>query len=484
MGCCTCCCKAVLGFILVLVFGLAILTIPQVYHPIEQYYAKNPSLLLLIVAGIGMEKLGHCGSDIVQDTMSYKSVSPKKRICGSLAFERMYGWGEPGVDDSFFFGFRRHTSAAIREIAYDPKLTRSKDIVIAVNTTTIPEEIRELALPGIWPIVIQLNTDDPRRVKHRKFWAENLPALAEVPDSEMPAFRIPKGVVSKDFRDYHAIFAAIAENYFRHLFGTEVDWSGAEIEAYRDAQMNFIGGTATKGIQYKNALAGAVFSVFIGNPAEILAEKRKHLEEQIFSTERAKKFIAQAHEEGILDGKAELRHFIFGLAFAGLLGAPQMAEAIINMIASNPKFYVPLFRKDPEAFMLEAARWQVTVGGMIFLHNKEHKFTFNGKEHTEQPGDYGVTWNAGHNLDPAIFGGPNKDPEYAKKFIPGRENADRLMTWNNELRDVRKCGHAAGCSEAPRPCPGIHLSRRVLRQTIEFFIGGFEEELKAKQQEL
>jgi len=352
-----------------------------------------------------------------------------------------------------------------------------------VNTSKIPVEARELALPGIWPVVIQLDTDNPDRVKRRNFWADNLPALVEVSEDQFPAFVPPKGYTKMDFENFHAIFAAISVNFFGQLFGHEVEWDAKLIEEIRDAQMDFLGGGAsTGGIQYKNEIAGKVMSLFIGNPAEILAEKRKIFEAQLFSTTKAKEFIAEAKKQGYANGEAELRHFVFGLIFAGLLGAPQMVEAIILMISKDPKTYVSLFRKDAEAFMLEAARFQVTVGGMLFYANKESTFNIKGKVFKEHVGDPAMNWNSGHNFDPLVYGGPKKDLEYAAKFIPGRENADRLMTWNNELRDVRKCKNAAGCPEAPRPCPGIHLARRVSRQVVEFFIGGLEEEMRQKNE--
>ena len=57
-----------------------------------------------------------------------------------------------------------------------------------------------------------------------------------------------------------------------------------------------------------------------------------------------------------------------------------------------------------------------------------------GRSHTAKAGDFGTLTTSGANVDPAIFGSD------AMEFRPGRENADRLLTWNNELRDIRSCG--------------------------------------------
>ena len=69
-----------------------------------------------------------------------------------------------------------------------------------------------------------------------------------------------------------------------------------------------------------------------------------------------------------------------------------------------------------------------------------------GRTHTAKAGDFGLMSTSGANVDPAVFGSD------AMEFRPGRENADRLLTWNNELRDIRSCGkHCTFCALTP-PC--------------------------------
>lgn len=50
----------------------------------------------------------------------------------------------------------------------------------------------------------------------------------------------------------------------------------------------------------------------------------------------------------------------------------------------------------------------------------------------------------GANHDPAVFGGPENSQEYAMQWKPGRENAKKIMTWGNELADIKSCPTAAG----------------------------------------
>ena len=78
-------------------------------------------------------------------------------------------------------------------------------------------------------------------------------------------------------------------------------------------------------------------------------------------------------------------------------------------------------------------------------------------------------------MDAKIWQGSNKDPSLFEEplaFRPGRKNALRLLTWNNELRDIRACPTAAGCDAAPRGCMGTHLSLRVATAVVEFFVSG------------
>ena len=50
-------------------------------------------------------------------------------------------------------------------------------------------------------------------------------------------------------------------------------------------------------------------------------------------------------------------------SLASLFACPWINELVINVL-KNPAVYVKLFRSNPEAFMLEAARFYPPVGGI------------------------------------------------------------------------------------------------------------------------
>lgn len=62
---------------------------------------------------------------------------------------------------------------------------------------------------------------------------------------------------------------------------------------------------------------------------------------------------------------------------------------------------------------------------------------------------------------------------------------DRILTWNAELGDIRKCKNTAGfpsCKEAPRPCVGTWLSLRVAKAAVAFFMDGVEKSLESRSE--
>merc|ERR1719215_1206202 len=162
--------------------------------------------------------------------------------------------------------------------------------------------------------------------------------------------------------------------------------------------------------------------------------------------------------------------------FAGYGGTGNLAMETLKMILKDPAKYTALFRKDKKAFMLEAARVYPPVGGMnAFAYRKELTFHFQGhdgkplrKPKTVVPGDVGIIFTSTANQDPLIFADPGS-------FIPGRANADKLLSWNNEVGEFGKCKTVAGCPEAPRGCPGTFLSYRIATRAVEFFVDGIEE---------
>merc|ERR1711957_912546 len=93
-----------------------------------------------------------------------------------------------------------------------------------------------------------------------------------------------------------------------------------------------------------------------------------------------------------------------------------------------------------------------------------------GKIITERKGTYAMTNTKLAGYDPAVWGGPTMDTEYSMKFIPGRENRERVICWMSELQDIRKCPNMTGCDAAPRFCPGAEFTQRLTRQVVDFYI--------------
>merc|ERR1712048_861542 len=87
--------------------------------------------------------------------------------------------------------------------------------------------------------------------------------------------------------------------------------------------------------------------------------------------------------------------------------------------------------------------------------------------------DKGLCLTSNANMDPSVFPNP-------LEFLPGRTEALKLLSWNNELGDFRKCPTVAGCPEAPRTCPGAHFSLRLATHIVDYFVGGIEQALKDK----
>lgn len=126
--------------------------------------------------------------------------------------------------------------------------------------------------------------------------------------------------------------------------------------------------------------------------------------------------------------------------------------------------------------MLEAARLYPPVGGLTKLAvEPKRRELGNGGTLLDAPGTSVMLWTSAANYDPHVFGGPAQSADYAKRFIPGRENADRLLTWVAELRDLNKCPDAAGCAHAPRPCPGTHLALYLATEASKAFVAAAAE---------
>merc|ERR1712070_886936 len=151
----------------------------------------------------------------------------------------------------------------------------------------------------------------------------------------------------------------------------------------------------------------------------------------VASSETGKKFLTQASED-------RLREMIFISMFAGVGGTSDTVAAAMEVLKDSTK--VPLFWKDPSSFIKEVARVYPAVAGIAFRQHKEQTVTLgNGRSRTIKKGELVYNWNAGANVDPTVFGGPEQSSEYAHTFDPTRENLDRMITLNAEWGEILKC---------------------------------------------
>jgi len=277
--------------------------------------------------------------------------------------------------------------------------------------------------------------------------ADAFTALHRDQPSEQAAVA-PPGVSPHDGADDKAVQRVLGVTLFRWLFDADVS---DEIELL---------------IEYDALFAPAVFGQFNAGTAggARLAEIRGKLEPKVAAGRFGQKFLALATERG-MPATARLQEVLWIVLFAAFGGTGNLALQTVKHLLKDPAKYVPLFRKDSEAFMLEAARLYPPVGGMNFMELREplEMKLASGGSLRAGAGTWGVTITSGANRDPTVFADPDA-------FAPGRANAERLLTWNAELRDIR-------AGTAPRGCPGTHLALRLATAVVAYFVPGIEAKL-------
>ena len=234
--------------------------------------------------------------------------------------------------------------------------------------------------------------------------------------------------------DPRAISDILGLNLFRMLF--EVELSEEELAGL---------------YEYDGLLAPAVLGLGVSaaNGAR-MAELRAPIEARVFNSEIGKRFLVKAAESGLSGGAASrLKEIVFIAMFAGYGGTGTLCRYTVQHILKDTPANVALYKQDPSAFVLEAARLYPSVAGMNpFVFTDAVTVTLGtGRKLSRAVGDLGLIHSTGANLDPAIFGsaasGDGASSEWeesdAAAFRPGRANADRLLTWNNELRAIRSC---------------------------------------------
>lgn len=359
-----------------------------------------------------------------------------------------------------------------KEVAYDPAAGRPDDMMVGSNKSSLPPGV----LPdGVEHILLNFNTGHPEHTARRKLLADGLPALALKP-SKAEVLKVPVGVAASDAAVFghplfglrhmklkRSVFNTVGLNLFGWLFGADISDHLAEHFEYDSL--------------FAPVVLGAPCSTRSGAR---LGEIRAGIYAKVAASEGGKKFVELAKSRG-MNGTERLQEMVWIAMFAGYGGTSNLAFETVKHALKEPAKYVKLFRQDPDAYMLEAARLFPPVGGMN-PYQVTKKTTFKlrtGRTLEMKPGDVGLLFTTNANLDPSIFASPDE-------FKPGRPNGERLLSWNAEVRDFRKCETVAGCPAAPRGCPGMHLSLRLATKVVGFFMKGIEDALhaEAKQGEL
>jgi len=222
---------------------------------------------------------------------------------------------------------------------------------------------------------------------------------------------------------------------------------------------------------------GVAFARYDAKDAPVVANVTGYFTEKVQESEIGQEFMKKAAERG-MDGAVRLKEAVLLLMFVGYGGTAALMPPMINQLTHSVQimWLVELMRNTPEAVLLEG--WRLFPPAAAFSpfkvrENTEIKWK-NGLVWQEKKGDMAfLSANTAHH-DPDVFGGPKHDYTWTNRFIPGRENADRIVAFGAEYRDIKKCKTAAGCPEAPNFCPFTHMSFRIARDTLLYFEKGIE----------
>ena len=364
-ACARCCRVALLLVQLLVLFVVLILVlafVPGSRQPfnaaVHQYCTPGgPAFIALFTIQAGATLLG-CGSD-------YFGCAKTAQV-SAMADE--YGWdGGVGVVDSSLLApiinpnthqrvttaHQAFSHAEYRKVAHSPTAERFPDMFIMSNVSNLPAGV----IPeGVMPAVLGLNTGSAEHTARRSLMAEVFTALGRHPGpfSIVAPPELESGAAGPYSTpwtaDPRAVTDVLGLNLFHLLFGVDVSEHLAAL------------------YEYDGLLAPAVFGKFgkfyDGEAAGArIAEIRAPIERLVFASEVGQKYLAKA-EETLGNSEARLREIIFVSMFAGYGGTGGLCRYTVTQILKDPARYIALFKKDPEAFVLESARLYPPVGGM------------------------------------------------------------------------------------------------------------------------
>lgn len=362
-----------------------------------------------------------------------------------------------------------------RKFYYDPNAPRVYRMFIGAIDVEGPKG--KYFAKGVMPTLLQLDTNDTRWWQIRDLWSATIPALQRYPPTthalELPT-QVP-GLTAASFckgvKGWNFFWSGFTTQFdVTKLIPKQLMYMTAHNLFYQAFGVRF---TAEE-LDMVDELNSGVGMLLAGNPSEASIKRglfmQETLEKALLKTEFSKTFLAGAKKRG-LDGNGLIRNLILSFIAAGYLGTGNMATRTIGFVDQNPEM-IAVFKKDKEAFMLEAIRlFGGGGGGSVWTVNETTTWTLgSGIKIREDAGMMAMSSLYVANQDPSVFGGPSNDPAYAMKFVPGRKNAERLLSWMTEIGDIRKCPDMTGCKAAPRFCPGAELSQRLGREMVDYYI--------------
>ncbi|CAE8617495.1 unnamed protein product [Polarella glacialis] len=368
-----------------------------------------------------------------------------------MAFEMVDVFGyEQGVAPMYNFrgeiGPVAFSHAAFKAVTYDPRARRSPHHLSQCNTsTTWPS--------GVDRMLVNFDTGHPDWAARRSLMVDALPALAlDGTGHGLPAV-VPAGVRAQDGANKRKVNDVVGATIFKFLFDVDVT---AEL-----GQM----------FEWDGIIGPCIVTQQVPAASSIarMAEIRNNIYKKVSVSKAGQEYMALAMQRG-MEGEIRLQDLMWIVLFAAYGGTSNLVHNILAHLLKDPVQQVVLFRYDSTAYILEGARLFPAVGGMNpWLTSQALPLKLPDGRTIEVPeGTYGGSLINGANLDPSVFQAPTS------AFQPGRPEAERMLTFLNELGDIRKCPGAstAGCPAAPRPCPGTWLALRVAKATVAFFAEG------------
>lgn len=355
---------------------------------------------------------------------------------------------EPGKPGVFVFSHK-----AVTDYQNEPDVKRDPDVFVA-SSVSAHWEARGIVPKGFFPLVISMDTDSPERIKRRTLINDVLTTLLTPPDSmDVASAAAASGLTGPwVLTDDKAAERLVASLLFKSLFGIT-----ATQEFLDDVHMWLDGAKPCAVGKCKPFTGTNVWETFT------------RIASVVEKTDMGKTYMEEAKKRGFDKPVDRLMEMVFITLFAGAGGTGDNVATALYMVSKNDKLR-PMFWKNPDAFVREAARLAPGVAGMLTKTVKPRTITFgNGRVHNAAEGDYFYVWNSAGGVDPTVFGGPEKSEAYALTFDPEREHLDKMLTFNGELGNILACNTTVGCpGTAARPCPGTRLALKIQVEVLKY----------------